>query len=90
MHFDEKNIILDIPNAIEFESKGFDNGETIQDFPSRGKAIYFTIRSRIWRHKQSRKIFKNDFSLVADGSKLTQKLSDFLKYASQYPVRYDI
>lgn len=70
--------------SLEYESKGFDRSKRIQDFPIRGKAVYLVIRTRLWRHKESGKIIKNNYSFVAQGAKLTQELSDFLKYASQY------
>ena len=70
--------------SVEYESKGFDSSSRIQDFPLRGKAVYLVIRTRLWRHKESRKIVKNNYNFIAEGSKLTNELSDFLKYASQY------
>ncbi len=60
----------------------------IQDFPLRGKAVYLRIKKRRWRHKVTKEIIKRDFSFVADGSKFTQELSDFLKDAGRYATRY--
>jgi hypothetical protein len=51
----------------------------IQDFPIRGKGVYLRIKVRRWRHKETHKIIKRNFSFIADGSKFTQELSDFLK-----------
>jgi hypothetical protein len=82
--FEEKN---QIPNGYEekdYESKGFMESKSIQDFPLRGKAVYLRIRKRRWRHKQTGSILKRDFSFIADGSKFTQDLSDFLKEAGGY------
>ena len=73
----------------EFESKGFMESKQIQDFPLRGRAVYLRIKKRRWRHKVTGEIIKRDFSFVADGSKFTQELSDFLKDAGQYATRYD-
>jgi hypothetical protein len=64
---------------LAYESKGFDTGKKIQDFPIRGKAVFLVIRTRLWRHKETGKIIKNNYSFIANGSKLTQELSDFLK-----------
>ncbi len=86
--FEEKN---DIPNghsASEYESKGFMESKLIQDFPLRGKAVYLRIKKRRWRHKQTGAIIKRDFSFIADGSKFTSELSDFLKDAGGYATRY--
>lgn len=86
--FEEKN---ELPNGyptVEYESKGFMESKLIQDFPIRGRAVFFRIKKRRWRHKQTGAIIKRDFSFIADGSKFTQELSDFLKDAGGYATRY--
>ena len=88
IEFEQKN---ELPNGYpvsEYESKGFTESRLIQDFPLRGKAVFLRLRRRRWRHKQSGAIIMHDFSFIADGSKFTQELSDFLKDASQYARRY--
>lgn len=88
IEFEEKN---ELPNGYpdeEYESKGFMESKLIQDFPLRGRAVYLRIKKRRWRHKVTGEIIKRDFSFVADGSKFTQELSDFLKDAGQYATRY--
>ncbi len=84
IHLDEQYILPDEISLSTHESKGFDSSKTIQDFPIRGKAVYLVIRTRLWRDKETGKLFKNNYSYIAKGSKLTKELSDFLKYASQY------
>lgn len=86
--FEEKNLLPEGYSSTEFESKGFMESKFIQDFPLRGKAVYLSIKKRRWRHKQTGKIIKRDFSFLADGSKFTQELSDFLKDGGQYANRY--
>lgn len=77
---EEKNILPTGNNESDFESKGFYSVKNIQDFPIRGKAVYLAIKRRRWRSKADPNIvIHNDFSIIADGSKLTQELSDFLK-----------
>lgn len=86
--FEEKN---EVPNgylAGEYESKGFTESAIIQDFPLRGKGVFLHIKKRRWRHKQTKETIKRDFSFIADGSKFTQELSDFLKGTSGYKARY--
>jgi len=86
--FDEKN---ELPNGFspsEYESKGFTSPCVVQDFPIRGKGVYLRIRKRRWRDKQTKSIIQRDFSFIADGSKFTSELSDFLKDASGYAMRY--
>lgn len=86
--FEEKN---DLPNgysAADYESKGFMESKLIQDFPLRGRAVYLRVKKRRWRHKTTGEVIKRNFSFMADGSKFTQELSDFLKDAGQYATRY--
>jgi len=79
IHLTEKNDLPKGYNRTDYESKGFYLDKTIQDFPIRGKAVYLVIKRRRWRQKQSGKEIKSDYSFIAEGSKLTQELSDFLK-----------
>jgi hypothetical protein len=65
--------------SSDYESKGFLSPVRVQDFPIRGKAVYLIIHRRRWRHKESRKTIKSDYSFIAQGAKLTRELADFLK-----------
>lgn len=86
--FEEKNELPTGYSSIDYESKGFMESKLIQDFPLRGKAVFFRIKKRRWRHKKTAEIIKRDFSFIAVGSKFTQELSDFLKDAGGYATRY--
>ena len=86
--FYEKNELPNGYSVEEYESKGFTEPCVVQDFPIRGKGVYLRIRRRRWRHKQNKEIIQRDFSFLADGSKFTSELSDFLKDASGYATRY--
>jgi len=86
--FEEKNDLPSGYSRLDYESKGFMESKLIQDFPLRGRAVYLRVKKRRWRHKLTGAIIKRDFSFMADGSKFTQELSDFLKDASQYATRY--
>ena len=89
IYLDEKNILPDGFSFDDYESKGFKNITFIQDFPIRGKAVYLGIRTRRWRHKLDKSIeIKRDFTIVAEGSKITQELSAFLKDTGRYQGRY--
>ena len=88
IEFEEKNELPQEHLSIEYESKGFMESKLIQDFPLRGKAVFLRIKKRRWRHKQTGAIVKRDFTFIADGSKFTQELSDFLKDAGRYATRY--
>lgn len=87
--FVEKNIIPVDFDESEYESKGFMESKLIQDFPLRGKPVFLRIKKRRWRHKNTKVVIKRDFSFIADGSKFTKELSDFLKETSRYTSRHD-
>lgn len=90
IYLDEKNNISDQFDSEQYESKGFYERTWIQDFPIRGKAVYLGIRRRRWRNKNNKSIeIKSDFSFIAEGSKLTVEISDFLKATGRDPRRYD-
>jgi len=84
IHLDEKNNLPHGYGSSEYESKGFLPSSRIQDFPIRGQAVYLVIRRRRWRDKETKKEIKNDYSFIAEGSKITQELSDFLKATNKY------
>ena len=80
IYLDEKNLFPKDYNVNEFESKGFYERALTQDFPIRGKAVYLGIRRRRWHYKTDKSIeIKSDYSFIAEGSRLTVELSDFLK-----------
>ncbi|MFK7050967.1 hypothetical protein [Flavobacterium davisii] len=90
IYLDEKNTLHSVDNPVQYESKGFNERTLVQDFPIRGKAVYLGIRTRRWREKVNKsKEVKNDYSFVAEGSKLTTELSGFLKGTGRDPRRYD-
>ena len=85
IHLDEKNILPLGYSSSEYESKGFLPSSRVQDFPIRGQSVYLVIRRRRWRNKLTKKEIRSDYSFIAEGSKLTQELSDFLKATNRYP-----
>ena len=77
---DENNVMPGGYDPSAYECKDFLPPKHVQDFPIRGKAVILRIRRRRWRHKINKSdIISNDYSFLADGSKLTSELSDFLK-----------
>ncbi len=84
--------INSIPKGYDsalYESKGFYPIAVVQDFPLRGKAVYLAIKRRRWRSKEHKnEIIHNDYTLIAEGSRITQELSDFLKATGRDPSRY--
>jgi len=89
IHLNEKNHLPSDIDSSEYESKGFLPSSRIQDFPIRGKAVYLVLRRRRWRNKLTRQEISNTYFHVAEGSRLTQELSDFLKGTGRDPRRYD-
>jgi hypothetical protein len=87
---EENNELRSVPNPSDYESKGYFVSKTIQDFPIRGKAVYLVIKRRRWRHKEHKnETVVNDYTIFAEGAKLTRELSDFLKSTGRDPGRYD-
>jgi hypothetical protein len=85
IHLEEVNTIPSGYDPSQYESKGFYPPTTIQDFPVRGKAVYLVIKRRRWRHKDRKdEIIYNDYSLIAEGSRITKELSFFLKGTGRY------
>ncbi|MFN6945529.1 MAG: transposase [Cytophagaceae bacterium] len=85
----EKNHLFGDFNQADYESKGFYETKIVQDFPIRGKAVYLEIKRRRWRHKvRKEEIISNDYSYIAEGSKITKELSDFLKDTGRDPRRH--
>ena len=76
---EEKNELPDGLKSEDYVSRGFYKPRLIQDFPLRGRAVYFEIHRRRWQHKETKKDFHRDFTLIAEGTKFTKELSDFLK-----------
>lgn len=76
--FEEKNILPPSVDTTQYESKGF-YSKQIQDFPLRGKAVFLKVKKRVWRHKITKATITNDFTFLAEGSKFTKELADFLK-----------
>lgn len=90
IYLEEKNQLPKGYSESDYESKGFSSSKQIQDFPIRGKAVYLHLKTRRWRDKKTKsKQITNDYSFIAEGSKLTVELSAFLKATGRDPRRYD-
>lgn len=87
---EEHNKIPEGYNEHEYESKGFYPAKTVQDFPIRGKAVFLIITRRRWRHKERREeVIHSDYTFIAEGSRITKELSDFLKDTGRYARGHD-
>ena len=74
LELEEINIIPKGYDPSLYESKGFYSITIVQDFPIRGKAVYLAIKRRRWRYKEhKREIIHNDYTLISEGSRITQE-----------------
>lgn len=76
---DEKN---NPPVDFKVESKGFYSVRQVEDFPLRGKKVILHIRRRRWRKLVTNQVVTRDWTLLAQGTRMTQSFADFLKEIS--------
>ena len=84
LFFEEKSTAPKGYNNRQLISKGFLNEVSIQDFPLRGKLVYLHIKRRRWTDKQSQEIIQRDWTLVAQGTRMTHEFAAFLKEINRY------
>jgi hypothetical protein len=76
----EKNQLPAGYDRQDYESKGFYEPVTVEDFPLRGKQLFLQIKRRRWRHKvHKEQEIKADYSFLAEGVRMTADLAAFLK-----------
>lgn len=78
IYVEEKNN-LTANLACCYESKGFYPAVVVNDFPLRGKSLLLNLRRRRWINKQTGGYYNRDFSLIAEGTRITQEFAFFLK-----------
>jgi hypothetical protein len=82
IHLTEKNRLPEGYSASDYESKGFFAPKSIMDFPIRGRTVFLVIKRRRWRSKTDPSMsLSSDLSFLAEGTKMTAELADFLKAA---------
>jgi len=79
IYLEEKNIIPVEYTGHKLTSKGFYAEARVQDFPIRDKACYLHIKRRRWLNESTGKYVSRDWDMVAEGTRMTQSLADFLK-----------
>ena len=89
IYLEEKNELPEGYSSKDYESKGFHNEITVQDFPLRGNAAFLLIKRRIWRHKITGEVIERDWHLVAEGTRITQDFAAFLKEFDRYKNRHN-
>jgi hypothetical protein len=68
----------------KLSSKGFFEEITVQDFPIRGHQVYLHITRRRWLNEDTGQVVFRDWNLVADGTRVTQEFSSFLKEINRF------
>ncbi|HEU0227677.1 MAG TPA: transposase [Arachidicoccus soli] len=86
IELEEPNIIPSEFEPGKYHSKGFFPSITIQDFPLRGQRVYFHIKRRRWLNTDTDKVVYRDWTLVADGTRMTKEFAAFLKECRRYPT----
>ena len=71
-------------SGLKLHSKGFHKEVTIQDFPLRGYQVYLHIKRRRWIDIQTNKLVERNWNLVAQGTRITNEFSAFLKEINRY------
>jgi len=75
IYLEELNIHPEHLQGSKLTSKGF----SIQGFPLRGKACFLNIKRRKWLNEETGKNVSRDWSLVANGTRMTEEFGFFLK-----------
>ena len=84
LYFEERNIIPKEESSRELVAHGFHKESTIQDFPLRGNSVYLHVKRRRWLDKRTKEVVQRNWSIVAQGTRMTTEFSAFLKEISRY------
>ncbi len=79
LHLEEKNVPPLEHNDKKLVAHGFDEPIRIQDFPLRQKRVYFVVRRRKWKDKETGKIYSRSWDLTASGTSYSNEFAAFLK-----------
>ena len=79
IYLDEKHVVPEEHKDKPLESKGFSPSVTIEDFPIRERKVLLEVRRRLWRDKDTGKIYSRDWELRAQGTSYTREFGAFLK-----------
>jgi hypothetical protein len=83
LHLEEKSLSLSEVSGRSFISKGFYPVVDIHDFPIRDKGCLLRVRRRRWQDKQTGDPYMRDWTVIADGTRLTREFAAFLKELSR-------
>lgn len=69
---------------INVHSKGFFPQIVIQDFPIRGRKVFYHVRRRRWLNLESSKVIYRNWTLVEKGTRMPGEFAAFLKEINRY------
>jgi hypothetical protein len=84
LFFEERNIPPQEESNRVLISKGFHQEVTIQDFPLKGNTVFLHVKRQRWLDKNTDELIQRDWSLVAQGTRITTQFAAFLKEISRY------
>jgi len=70
--------------GIKVLSKGFFPQIVIQDFPIRGRKVFYHIKRRRWLDTEVSKVIYRNWTLVEKGTRMTGDFAAFLKEINRY------
>jgi hypothetical protein len=83
LYFEEINDKGSFTNQ-SVESKGYYKEIIVEDFPLRGKLVYFHIKSRRLRDIETKEELQRDWNYIAKGTRMTEEFVIFLKEINRY------
>lgn len=84
LDLEEVNLLPQVEGNGKLLSKGFFPTITVQDFPIRGHKVFLHIKRRRWLNTSTGKVAYRDWSIVAEGTRITEGFAAFLKEISRY------
>ena len=84
LYFEEQNTPPKEAHNRSLIAHGFHKEATIQDFPLRGNRVYLHVKRRRWLDKATKEVVQRDWSLVAQGTRMTNEFAAFLKEINRY------
>ena len=84
VYLEEKNYPEDDPRKADLLSKGYFPTITLQDFPIRGHKVFLHIKRRRWLNTKTGRVVYRDWTEVAEGTRMTNEFSAFLKEIGGY------
>lgn len=84
LYFEEKKSKPSEFASNDIIGHGFHKEITVEDFPIRGRKVLLHIKRRRWLDKQTQQVLQRDWTLVAQGTRMTSEFAAFLKEISQY------